>query len=102
MKITDGREATLPYIQQYQKNEAPRGANASDATQNPLMPEEKVALSAQAKEYRAVKELVDKAPEIREEKIQELQQRIDNGSYRVPAEDIAKKIVGDNLLDLFA
>jgi negative regulator of flagellin synthesis FlgM len=66
------------------------------------MPEEKVALSAQAKEYRAVKELVDKTPEIREEKIRELQSRIDSGSYRVPAEDIAKKIVGDNLLDLFA
>ncbi len=102
MKITDGREATLPYIQQYQKNDAPRGVNTPGTTQGSLMPEEKVDLSAQAKEYRAVKELVDKTPEIREEKIRELQRRIDSGSYRVPAEDIAKKIVGDNLLDLFA
>jgi len=31
-----------------------------------------------------------------------LQDRIDQGRYRVPAEDLARKIVGENLLDLFA
>jgi len=31
-----------------------------------------------------------------------LQRQIDNGTYRVPAEELAKKIVGENLLDLFA
>jgi len=102
MKITDGREATLPFIQQYQKNDPPRGPNGAGSPQASLMPEERVDISSHAKEYRAIKELVDKVPEVREEKVRELQHRIDNGSYRVPAEEIAKKMVGENLLDLFA
>jgi negative regulator of flagellin synthesis FlgM len=102
MKITDGRDATLQFIQQYQKNEAARGPNVAGAPQGSLLPEEKVDISSRAKEYQAIKELVDKAPEVREEKIRELQRQIDNGTYRVPAEELAKKIVGENLLDLFA
>lgn len=102
MKITDGRDATLQFIQQYQKNEAVRGPNVAGAPQGSLLPEEKVDISSRAKEYQAIKELVDKAPEVREEKIRELQRQIDNGTYRVPAEELAKKIVGENLLDLFA
>ncbi len=69
MKITDARDATLPFIQQYQKNEAVRGPNVAGSSQGSLVPEEKVDISNQAKEYRFIKELVDKAPEIREEKV---------------------------------
>ncbi len=102
MKITEGRDSTLQLIQQYQKNEAARGVSGKGAIQGSSIPEEKVDISNQAKEYGQIKGIVDGSPEIREEKIQELQRRIDNGSYRVPAEDILKKMVGENLLDIFA
>ncbi|MDI9570836.1 MAG: flagellar biosynthesis anti-sigma factor FlgM [Pseudomonadota bacterium] len=102
MKITEGRDATLQMIQQYQKSEAARDVNGKGALQGPPVPEEKVDISSRAKEYGQIKRIVDGSPEVREERIQELQRRIDNGVYRIPAEDVLKKMVGENLLDLFA
>ncbi len=102
MKITEGRDSTLALIQQYQKNEAARGAGGKAVAAGVSGPGEKVDISDRAREFNQIKGIVAGSPEVREEKVQELQRRIDNGSYRVSAEDIMKKMVGENLLDIFA
>ena len=102
MKITDSRDATLQLIQQYQKNEAAKGPAGKSGSPAVLVPEEKVAISDQAREFRDIKAIVDAMPDILEEKVQALQRQIDNGSYRVSAGEIAGKIVGENLLDIYA
>lgn len=102
MKITDTRDAALLLIKQYQKAGDVKPLAEKVAAPNQRNPEEKVDISAKAKEFTDIKNVVNGLPDIRNEKVQALQSRIDRGIYEVPAEDLARKIVGENILDLFA
>ncbi len=57
-----------------------------------------VNLSAQAQNIKKAKELAMAAPDVREDKVAELQKKIDSGKYNVSAKDIADKMVDEELL----
>ncbi|HOK06380.1 MAG TPA: flagellar biosynthesis anti-sigma factor FlgM [Syntrophales bacterium] len=102
MKVSDSRDSLLQVIQQYQRGEAVKAASEKGAQPPGALREERVDISEKAREFSDIKAALKDRPEVREEKVQALQDRIDQGRYRVPAEDLARKIVGENLLDLFA
>jgi negative regulator of flagellin synthesis FlgM len=96
MKIAKIDDVTAtPLVQQYQKTDNVAGSNIIN---NPS-PEEKVNLSTTAKEVQKIRRAIDELPDVREEKILDLKNRIEQGTYKVDAEKIAEKMVGESLLD---
>jgi len=64
-------------------------------------PQDEVQLSPQARDFQRIKDVLKKTPEVRQEKVAELSQRINSGNYDVDNEKVAEKIIRDNLIDLF-
>ena len=54
-----------------------------------------VEISERARELAKAQDAVQAAPDVRSEKIQELKARIGAGTYHVPTEEIARKLLGD-------
>jgi negative regulator of flagellin synthesis FlgM len=95
------KDTSTPLIQQYQKNEltkneADKQIGASSAVT------EKVNLSTRAKDIQQIRQILDQTPDIREDKVLELKRQIDSENYRIDAEKIAEKMVGESIIDLFA
>ena len=57
----------------------------------------KVDVSQRAQEMKKAKEIAMAAPDIREDRVAQLQKMIDAGTYNVSAKDIADKMVDDEL-----
>ncbi len=100
MKISDVKDMTTLMIQQYQKGDSVKQASEKQVSgQN--SPEERVDLSTRAKDIQLAKKVLESLPEIREEKVQELKDRIEKGLYNVDGGKVADKMVGESLLDIF-
>jgi negative regulator of flagellin synthesis FlgM len=54
-------------------------------------------ISAKAKEFSKAKEVANKAPDVREDKISELKKKIAAGTYQVSADAIADKMVDEHI-----
>lgn len=59
---------------------------------------DKAQISPEGQEFRAVLEAVSKVPDIREERVAELQSKINSGQYHVSARDIAAKMLNEGWL----
>lgn len=58
-------------------------------------PAAKVEISEKRRDIEMAKEAADKVPDIRWDRVEELKQRISDGTYNVSAADIAEKMLGD-------
>ncbi|MCD6153192.1 MAG: flagellar biosynthesis anti-sigma factor FlgM [Syntrophobacterales bacterium] len=67
-----------------------------------IIPEEKAGLSTKATDIQQVKETIDKLPNIREGKVEDLKNQLEQGIYNVSGDKIAEKMVGELLLDIIA
>jgi negative regulator of flagellin synthesis FlgM len=101
VKVSGIQDPTAQMIQQYQKNEGLR-QEADRSAGRVAAPEETVDLSTKARDVHSIQNALAGIPDIREEKVQELKSRIEAGTYNVSGEQIAGKIVGESLLDIFA
>jgi len=101
MKITDTGNSPISIIQQYQKNEDPKAAVNKPALQPEVSTEEKVSISKESRDAVMMRGIINNLPDVREDKVQELKTQIDNGTYEVKSEEIAKKIVTESLIDIF-
>jgi negative regulator of flagellin synthesis FlgM len=61
-----------------------------------------VNLSTTAKDVQNLKNAISKLPDVREEKVQALRDQIEKGTYRVDADKVAEKMVGESLLDVLS
>lgn len=52
-------------------------------------------LSSEALDYQKILTAVNKAPNIREDKINDIMERINNGTYKISSEKIAEKILSN-------
>jgi negative regulator of flagellin synthesis FlgM len=102
MKIAGKGNTPISIIQQYQKNEDPKAAVNKQAPQPEVNTEEKVSISKESRDAGLMKGIINNLPDVREEKVQELKAQIDKGTYEVKSEDIAKKMVSESLIDIFA
>jgi negative regulator of flagellin synthesis FlgM len=59
---------------------------------------DKLEISQVAKDYQVAKQMVAKTPDVREDKVNDLKQRIASGTYDVSAQELADKLV-DNYFD---
>jgi flagellar biosynthesis anti-sigma factor FlgM len=100
-RIPDGKAQMIPqqYLRKDQvKGESERQVHGGAAS----LPSERVDLSTTAKDIQQLKDALSKLPDVREEKIQEVQKMLDKGTYNVGADEIAGKMVGESILDLLS
>jgi negative regulator of flagellin synthesis FlgM len=60
-----------------------------------------ISTKAREKEIKAIRELVETAPDVREEKVMALKNAVEEGTYRVKGEEVAKKMIEESI-DEFA
>ena len=60
---------------------------------------DKVELSkkARVKQFQDIRRLVDETPDVREGKVAALKTAIDDGTYRVKGEEVAKKMIKESI-----
>ena len=56
---------------------------------------DQVSISNEAKEIQNIKETLEDKPEIRQEKVDQIKNQIQNGTYQVDSQKIAEKIISD-------
>ncbi|MDY6949943.1 MAG: flagellar biosynthesis anti-sigma factor FlgM [Thermodesulfobacteriota bacterium] len=99
MKITENNPSVN--LDPYLKNiKARKTADASaKGTPKEASREDEVVLSPQARKIQEAKKLLSAVSDIREEKVAQLRQEIENGTYQVDHKDLAAKIVRESLLN---
>ncbi len=101
MKISKVDDAALQAVQQYQKINKVQSDSSQKVGGN-AAPEEKVNLSAKARDIQQLRDAVNQLPDVREDKVRELKEQVDKGTYAVNGQNIAEKMVSESLLDIFA
>jgi negative regulator of flagellin synthesis FlgM len=102
MNINNTKGISAKQIQQYEQNESLRKGKATQEEISSSIPQEKVEFSDTAKEMQQIKNAVDEIPDVRESKVEALKSQIENGTYNVNGEEVAEKIIGEAMLDIFA
>lgn len=102
MKISDIKDVSAQMVQQYQKNDSYAANSDKQAANATTITEEKVDLSTTAKDIQQAKNALSQLPDVREEKVQAIKNQVNSGKYNVSGEDIAGKMVGESIVDLFA
>jgi negative regulator of flagellin synthesis FlgM len=102
MKVSDVNDVNAQMIQQYQRSENVTATVDKQAGSAAVKPEETVDLSTMARDIQQAKVEVSKLPDVREEKVQEIKAQVEKGTYNVSGEQIADKMVGETIVDLFA
>ncbi|EAX46821.1 anti-sigma-28 factor, FlgM [Thermosinus carboxydivorans Nor1] len=75
------------------------GKNAKPPSAGPVQRTDEVVLSAQAQEFSQILQALKNMPEVREDKVKELADRIATGNYHVDAKEIADKMLGRIVAD---
>ena len=96
------KDTTAQGIQKYQKSDPVRNEGDKPVSGGAAIATERVDLSAKAKEFQRIRQIVDQTPDVREEKIQELKDRIESGNYTVDSGKVAAKMLGESLIDTIA
>ncbi|MCP3676609.1 MAG: flagellar biosynthesis anti-sigma factor FlgM [Deltaproteobacteria bacterium] len=98
MKITDHTILTeLSGSLKGVDNKAKEKATPANESRN--VADDSVTISQKSREVQKSIKVVEQLPDVREGKVKELQQSIENGSYNVKGEAIAESMIKDSLLD---
>lgn len=62
--------------------------------------QDELKLSASVQDYQFAKAEIKKIPELRQDKVDEIKQRIEAGTYEIDAKKIAEKIIASANIDL--
>lgn len=101
MKISDIKDVSAQMVQQYQKNDSYTANSDKQKASVPTITEEKVDLSTRARDIQQARNALSKVPDVREEKVREIKNQVENGKYNVSGEEIAGKMVGESIVDIF-
>jgi len=102
MEITP-KDNTI-HIDAYVNNidEKNKVAPAADTSASKVAKTDTVAISGAAKEIQEARQQLDEIPDIRAEKVAEIKNQIENGTYEIKSAEIAEKMLSDALFnDLF-
>jgi negative regulator of flagellin synthesis FlgM len=101
MKISKVDDAAIKALQQYEKIEKVQAEANPKVGGNPA-PEEKVNLSTKARDIQQLRDAINRLPDVREDKVRELKEKVEKGVYDVNGQNVAEKMVAESLLDIFA
>jgi flagellar biosynthesis anti-sigma factor FlgM len=104
MKIDDDARVPKPLPAAVQAHQTRRARQASkayarsaDAPAAPA-PADRVEVSAEGRAMQVAMAALKQAPETRADRVAELKARISDGTYQVPAEDVAERMLADDVL----
>jgi negative regulator of flagellin synthesis FlgM len=103
MEITNKNQAISidAYVKQVQAQPKTEPAGEKDAQPQGLKTDT-VVISDAAKRIQEAQKLIQAIPEVRADKVAELRNKIDNGTYEIKADEIAGKMIKESLMnDLF-
>ncbi len=95
MKIQSNNQ--LPEVREATPRQTVEKSGTTDKTAIPQ--EDSVRISSGAKEVQKITAEIQKVPDVREEKIRELQVAIDSGTYNVSGESVAEKMIKEFMLE---
>ena len=101
MKISKVDDAAIQAVQQYQKTDKVQ-EESGPKVGGSAAPEEKVNLSTKARDIQQLRDAVSQLPDVREDKVRELKDKVDKGAYDANGQKIAEKMVSESLLDILA
>ena len=93
MKIS---EINNEFIKQYKINEKLNSESKKRINENVVL-EEKVSISSISRDVKLAKKAIEELPDVREERVRELKDRIERGTYNVSGEKIAEKMLSEFL-----
>jgi len=98
MKITD--HATLTELSASLKSADNKAkAKAVPATESRHAVDDSITISQKSREVQKAMKVVEQLPDVREGKVKELKESIENGSYNVKGEAIAESMIKHSLLN---
>lgn len=56
---------------------------------------DKLEISSEARDFHAILNAIKATPDIREEKVNEIKNKIESGTYNVSAKDVVEKLIRD-------
>ncbi|MBW1839629.1 MAG: flagellar biosynthesis anti-sigma factor FlgM [Deltaproteobacteria bacterium] len=100
MKISDSKnnQNIINYTKQVSNNQKAKPLK-DNANKNGQLSGEKVELSGRASYLNKIREIVQKTPDVREEKVTLLREKIAAGSYNVSGQEIAGKMLNESLVE---
>ncbi|WP_457570529.1 flagellar biosynthesis anti-sigma factor FlgM [Desulfovulcanus sp.] len=90
-------KSVLTGIQTYKQAKVDKEKSLSPKKQPPSVTGDKVTLSSTAKLYQEGLKTAKQSPEVRQEKIQELKEKIEAGEYHIDEQKIAQKLVQEDI-----
>jgi negative regulator of flagellin synthesis FlgM len=103
MEITNKNQAISidAYVKQVQVQPKTEPAGEKEAQPQGLKTDT-VVISDMAKRIQEAQKQIQTIPDVREDKVAELRNQIENGTYKIKADQIAGKMIKESLLnDLF-
>jgi negative regulator of flagellin synthesis FlgM len=98
MKIeNNGKVQVLDHLVKSANAKSPKQAAVSQKENQQVV--DKVELSGRKDEIEKLKEKVKAAPSTRQERIDAIKQAIENGTYNVKGEDVARSMLKNQILD---
>ena len=76
-----------------EKSAAAKAAEPTRATRRAQAPRDEVSLSSEARSLAAARDSVAAASDVREDKVSAIKQRVEDGTYSVPSNVLARKLL---------
>ena len=102
MKINNLIDPSAQMIQSYQRGDNLNQQAVEKQAGTVAAATERVDLSSSAKDIQVAKAIVSGLPDVRDDRVQELKTRIEQGSYTVDISKLANKMVSESLIDILA
>ncbi len=90
--------AQIGQILKIYRSQAVRSSSKA-ASPEEVMAQDKIVLSASQEDQNKVRRIVEDIPDIRLEKVEPLKKKIEAGTYKVEASEVADKMLGRLLAD---
>ncbi len=88
------------YVRQINKDKTKSAAVSEDQNSNRTSSSgDSVALSSEAKIMRKAIKVLETLPDVREEKVAEIRERIAKGTYQVDGKEVAEKMIKESVLN---
>jgi negative regulator of flagellin synthesis FlgM len=95
----NGTNPLIGLIKNVQRLDSPQQSERTQVNDGEHSDSDRLELSVRSREISHLEELIQSTPDVREERVNQVRQSIESGTYNVKAEKIAEKIIGGNLLD---
>jgi negative regulator of flagellin synthesis FlgM len=90
-------KSVLTGIQTYKQTEIEKNKSSQAGKQNTSTTGDKVTFSSRAKLFQEGLKVAKQSPDVRQEKIEELKDKIQTGKYQIDEQKIARKMLQEDI-----